>query len=206
MNCCLRLMLAASLFFPHSSACLPQVPQSNEKLADQARREYAAGKFADAESDFRELIKHDPSNVEGQVYLGQTLFRQEKYGECILPYEKARELERYGSKLTSDQHRILVDQLAMAYGISGELQKARGLLEDAISKDPEYPLNYYNLACAFADEGDKSKALANLSLAFRHKGNVLRGEKMPDPRTDSSFQKYRRDDDFIKLMKKFGYQ
>jgi len=29
---------------------------------------------------------------------------------------------------------------------------------------------------------------------------------MPDPRSDSSFQKYVRDDDFLKLMKEFGYK
>jgi tetratricopeptide (TPR) repeat protein len=202
----LRLALAASLVTTFSGACLAQVPQSNDKLTEQARQEYAAGKFADAERDFRELTKRDPSNVEGQVYLGQALFRQEKYTESVVPYEKAREFERNGSKLTSDQHRILVDQLVMAYGISGDLKKARAILEDAIRQDPAYPLNYYNLACAFAEEGDKSKALANLSLAFQHKDNVLKGEKMPDPRTDSSLQKYVRDDDFIKLMKKLGYQ
>jgi len=124
----------------------------------------------------------------------------------VVPYEKARALETNGSKLSSDQHRILVDQLVMAYGVSGDLKKARALLDGAIQQDPEYPLNYYNLACAVAEEGDKNKALANLSLAFQHKDNVLKGEKMPDPRTDSSFQKYVRDDDFMVLMKKLGYQ
>jgi hypothetical protein len=29
---------------------------------------------------------------------------------------------------------------------------------------------------------------------------------MPDPRSDSSFQKYVRDPDFVSLMKKLGYQ
>jgi predicted Zn-dependent protease len=93
----------------------------------------------------------------------------------------------------------------MAYGISGKLKKAQALLEDAIHQDPEYPLNYYNLACAYADQGDKEKVLSNLSLAFEHKDHVLKGEQMPDPRSDSSFQKYVRDEDFIKLMKKLSY-
>jgi predicted Zn-dependent protease len=202
----LRLVCATFLVALFSGSCLAQAPQSSEKLMEQARQEYAAGKFADAERDFRELIKRDPSNVEGQVYLGQALFRQEKYTDSVLPYEKARELERSGSKLTSDQHRILVDQLAMAYGIGGDLKKARTLLEDAIRQDPEYPLNYYNLACAFAEAGDKDKVLMNLSLAFQHKENVLKGEQLPDPRTDSSFQKYVRDEDFLKLMARLGYK
>jgi predicted Zn-dependent protease len=199
-----RLRLVFVWFFLFSGSCLAQVPQSSEKLMEQARQEYVAGKFADAERDFRELAKPDPSNIEGQVYLGESLFRQEKYTESVPPYEKARELERSGTKLTLDQHRILIDQLAMAYGIGGDLKKARTLLQDAIRQDPEYPLNYYNLACAFSEAGDKDKVLTNLSLAFQHKENVLKGEQMPDPRTDSSFQKYVRDEDFIKLMEKLG--
>jgi len=203
---CSYLVLASfftSLF--GGEVCLGQYAQSNGKLAEQAKQEYTAGKFAEAERDFREFTKRDPSSVDAQMYLGQALFRQEKYADAVVPYERARALEASGRKLSSDQQRILVDQLVMSYGISGDLKKARGLLGDAIRQDPEYPLNYYNLACAFAEEGNKSKVLANLSLAFQHKDRVLKGEKMPDPRADSSFQKYVRDEDFIKLMNKIGY-
>jgi hypothetical protein len=48
--------------------------------------------------------------------------------------------------------------------------------------------------------------LTNLSLAFQHKEHALKGEQMPDPRTDSSFQNYLRHADFIKLMAKLGYK
>jgi tetratricopeptide (TPR) repeat protein len=107
--------------------------------------------------------------------------------------------------LNSEQHHILIDQLVTAYGISGNLQEVHTLLDEAIRQDPDYPLNYYNLACAYASEGDKPKMLANLSLAFQHKDHVLKGEEMPDPRTDDSFQNYIHDPDFVKLMKQLGY-
>jgi tetratricopeptide (TPR) repeat protein len=186
--------------------CFAQSSQSKEKLAEQARQEFIAGKFAEAERDFRELTKRDPRDIDTQAYLGHALFRQEKYADAVVSYEKARELETSGSRLSSDQHRVLIDQLAMAYGISGDLTKARALLENAIRDDPEYPLNYFNLACAYAEEGDKGKMLTNLSLAFQHKEHALKGEQIPDPRTDSSFQKYVRDEDFIELMAKLGYK
>jgi hypothetical protein len=67
-------------------------------------------------------------------------------------------------------------------------------------------LNYYNLACVFAEDGNKGKMLANIELAFQHKDHVLKGERMPDPRSDSSFQKYVQDDDFVKLMKALGFK
>jgi hypothetical protein len=111
-----------------------------------------------------------------------------------------------GSKLNSDQHHILVDQLVIAYGISGQLKKVHMLLDEAIRQDPDYPLNYYNLACAFAGEGNKAKMLENLSLAFQHRDHVLKGEQLPDPRTDDSFQDYVHDLDFVKLMKQIGYR
>jgi len=207
MKYCLRMVLAVSFVALFAGdLCFAQGSQSKEKLLEQARQEYIAGKFADAERDLRELVKRDPADIDAQAYLGHALFKQEKYAEAVAPYEKARELEASGSKLSSDQHPVLIDQLAMAYGISGDLKKTHALLESAIREDPEYPLNYYNLACAYAEEGDKGKALTNLSVAFQHREHVLRGEQMPDPRTDSSFQKYVRDGDFTKLMAKLGYK
>jgi predicted Zn-dependent protease len=175
------IVLAAGLYAQQPSAAA---------LSQQALQEFREGKYSEAERDFREITKSDPSNVYAHVYLGQTFFKEEKYAEAIGPYETARTLEKSGTQLSSDQHRILVDQLVMAYGISGQLKKAHTLLDEAISQDTEYPLNYYNLACAFAEEGNKDKMLANLKLAFQHKDHVLKGEQMPDPRSDSSFQKY----------------
>jgi predicted Zn-dependent protease len=193
-----------SLF--NNGACFGQDSQSDFKLMQQAQKEYDAGQLAEAERDFRELTKRLPSAVYMHVYLGQSLFEQSKFREAIGPYETARSLEKRGKKLTSDQHRILTDQLAMAYGVSGELKKAHALLEDAVQQDPEYPLNYYNLACAFAQEGDKTKMLANLSLAFKHKDHVVKGENLPDPRADFSFRDYVQDPDFVGLMNEIGYK
>jgi hypothetical protein len=64
----------------------------------------------------------------------------------------------------------------------------------------------YNLACTDAEEGHKSQMLANLSLAFQHKEHALKGERLPDPRTDSSFQRYARDHYFLKSMKALGFE
>jgi predicted Zn-dependent protease len=175
-------------------------------LSERALQEFRERKYTDAERDFREITKSDPTNVYAQVYLGQSLFKEEKYADATGPYEKARALEKSGEVLSSDQHRILVDQLVIAYGISGQLKRAHALLDEAIPQDPDYPLNYYNLACAFAEEGNKGKMLANLDLAFQHKDHALYGEQMPDPRSDSSFQKYVRDGDFVKLMKALGFK
>ena len=92
----------------------------------------------------------------------------------------------------------------MAYGMAGQPKKARVVLEEAIRRDPDYALNYYNLACAFAELGERDRMLVNISLAFKHKEHMLKGEQLPDPRSDQSFQKYLQDKQFIKLMNELG--
>jgi hypothetical protein len=92
--------------------------------------------------------------------------------------------------------RILTDQLAMSLGISGKLAESRSVLEAAIASDPDYPLNYYNLACADAEQGDASQAKVHLQQAFDRKANTLQGEHLPDPTKDDSLLKLKSDKAF----------
>jgi hypothetical protein len=49
---------------------------------------------------------------------------------------------------------VLVDNLGMAYGITGDLKKASEIFEYGLSKDDTYPMFYYNLACTYAEMND----------------------------------------------------
>jgi hypothetical protein len=92
--------------------------------------------------------------------------------------------------------RISTDQAVMAYGMSGDIAKSRSLLATAIRLDPQYPMNYYNLACADAEQGDISGARLHLQQAFARRGNVIPGESLPDPTQDDSILKLRNDKSF----------
>jgi len=92
--------------------------------------------------------------------------------------------------------RIATDQLVMALGMSGDLKDSRGVAEKAIAADPDYPLNYYNLACADAEEGNATDAKTHLQQAFDRRANVLKGESMPDPAKDDSILKLRKNKAF----------
>jgi hypothetical protein len=65
-----------------------------------------------------------------------------------------------------------------------------------IAADPDYPINYYNLACADAEQGHASDAKAHLQQAFDRRANVLKGESMPDPSKDDSILKLKKDKTF----------
>lgn len=92
--------------------------------------------------------------------------------------------------------RVLTDQAGMSYGMAGNIAKARSIFESAIPSDPGYPMYYYNLACADAEENKLADAQKHLQQAFDRKANVIRGESMPDPAQDDSFTPYRNNKQF----------
>jgi hypothetical protein len=128
------------------------------------------------------------------------LYGQILYAHDMFP-EAAPILELALSKIPGDKdqllrRRVITDNAGMAYGISGNLRKARELFENAIKTDPDYPLYYYNLACADAEEGNLKAARIHLEQAFARKANVLPGESIPDPKEDDSFLPHRGDKEF----------
>jgi len=127
------------------------------------------------------------------------LYLQHNYRGAIGPYTQALELEKANPKLEKALWYVLVDNLGMAYGITGDLQKAKETFDYGLSKDPTYPLFYYNLACTYAEMDDAAKAGSYLKKAFDYKANALPGETMPDPRTDDSFKKLMKNKEFREL-------
>jgi hypothetical protein len=96
--------------------------------------------------------------------------------------------------------RVTTDQAGMSYGMSGDAAKARSLFEAAVAKDPDYPMYYYNLACADAQEHKLADARTHLQQAFARKANMIQGEIFPDPSKDDSFTPYRDDKEFWKFV------
>jgi hypothetical protein len=92
--------------------------------------------------------------------------------------------------------RVATDQLVMALGVSGDLKSSRAVAETAIKADPDYPINYYNLACADAEQGDAAQAKAHLQQAFDRRANLLKGSSMPDPTKDDSILKLKNNKEF----------
>jgi tetratricopeptide (TPR) repeat protein len=102
--------------------------------------------------------------------------------------------------------RVVIDELSMSLGISGDLKGSREVNEAAIAEDPEYPLYYYNLSCADAEAGDPRAARTHLQQAFDRRTNALKGETFPDPTEDDSLQKLRKDDAFWSLAQQVSQQ
>lgn len=141
-----------------------------------------------------------PSPAMRYLEEGSAHYIRNDFKKAIGPYSKALELEKQKPTLDKTMWRVLIDNLGMAYGISGDLAKAKETFEYGLSKDPNYPMFYYNLACTYGEMNDVDNAIANLKLAFQHKDHAIAGEGMPDPATDSSFARFLRNERFRKVL------
>jgi tetratricopeptide (TPR) repeat protein len=131
---------------------------------------------------------------------GSSYFLRRDYSQAAIYYEKALALERRKPTLARNYWRVLVDNLAMAYGISGDLGRSRATLDYGLAKDPTYPSFYYTMACVEAESGDLDNAMANLKKAFQYRRNLIAGEHMPDPASDDSFERFKSDERFRKFL------
>lgn len=132
---------------------------------------------------------------------GSYYFLKRDYESAIPPYQKALDLEKQNRTLSKTLWKVLVDNLGMAYGISGNLDKAKETFEYGISKDPDYPLFYYLMACTYAEKEDMDKAIEYLKLAFDRSENMIPGEKIPDPAKDDSFERFMKNEKFLAALK-----
>jgi tetratricopeptide (TPR) repeat protein len=131
---------------------------------------------------------------------GSGFFLQRDYRNAATYYQQALDLEKKKPMLSNEYWHVLVDNLAMAYGIPGDLIRSKEVLEYGLAKDPTYPNFYYTLACVYAEMGDLDHTLSNLKIAFHYRQNLIAGEQMPDPRTDDSFQRFKNNERFQKLI------
>ena len=136
-----------------------------------------------------------------EMVAGGNYYNAHDYYQAAQHYQKALDLEKDRPTLSNTMTRVLVDQLGMSYGISHELAKSKAVFEYGISRDPEYPLFYYNIACGYGEQSDRENALVFLKKAFERKANVLKGEAMPNPLTDDSFKNLISDPTFVKEVK-----
>jgi tetratricopeptide (TPR) repeat protein len=180
-------------------------------LADRAfgafnkgKRAYLQKDYVTAEKYFKAVTEKTPDDIMGHLYLAHSLYYQQKFKEAIPEYRKSRDLNAKTGALDKLNGRIVNDNLGMAYGMTGQLSEAKNVFEEAIERDPDYPMYHYNLACVFAEKGDIDQALVFLRSAYQRKANLVAGETIPNPRNDGSFKRYAEDATFAQALKELG--
>jgi hypothetical protein len=148
-----------------------------------------------------QLDEHYQPGFNDVFFYAQVLANSKEFAAAGPLFERALTLVRDAKGVdTKLWRRMATEQAGMSYGISGDTTKARAIFEAAIANDPDYPMYYYNLACADAQEKNLAEARKHLQQAFDRKANTLPGESMPDPTTDDSFTPYSNDKDFWSFL------
>ncbi len=180
-----------------------KVPQLTTDDVDPAR---TVEKAPATKSSDEPALDQSNDSSESFEFLkrGSAFYVKHDFRNAIVWYQKALDLEKKKRTLNQVFWRVLVDNLGMAYGISGKLREAKAVFEYGLSKEPSYPMFHYNLACTFAEMGEIDQAVASLKKAFEYKENMMPGEQIPNPRTDSSFKQFLDNEKFLKLLEEIG--
>lgn len=131
---------------------------------------------------------------------GRAAYSSEKFAEAIESYKRAFEIEQREQKLDAKLRRELVGNLAMSYVRTGAVDKARVTIAYGVSKDYNYPIYHYALACSFAVDGNEGSALHRLRTAYMFRNNLSPGQSLPDPLTESCFESLSSSETFKKAV------
>jgi len=134
---------------------------------------------------------------------GSSFYLRGQLDESIEPYQRALDMEKEKEELSSLHLRVLIDNLAMAYGVTGNLDRAEEVLQYGLSRDSTYPMFYYILANVYAERNDLDSTLRYLRLALAHRENVIPGESLPDPLEDDSFTRFGKNSRFTEVAAEF---
>lgn len=141
------------------------------------------------------------TKVGKDYLLANVKFINGDYKGCIPLYKNVMKQD---TLLERTHWHVLIDNLGMAYGITGNLGMSEQTFKYGLSKDSIYPMFYYNLACTYAEKNDMNTSIEYLRSAFKYKQNMLSGETFPDPSKDDSFQRFMSNDKFVSVLKELN--
>lgn len=125
-------------------------------------------------------------------------YLRHEYKNAIPLYQKALDLQKKQPTIDKAAWRELVDNLGEAYGISGDLKRAKATYAYGLEKDPKYWLFHYDMACTYAEMNDVDHAIFHIKRAFEYKEKSM---KIADPWTDRSFQGLMNNDKFVNALR-----
>lgn len=134
--------------------------------------------------------------IDGSVY-----FSKKNYRLAARILQKALDLYDTDRILNDEQLHELISDLGLAYGLSGQTDKAIAILNQGIEFDRFFPLFYYNLAGVYAHADNLTETIYYLFQAFQYKKNMPQGSEFPNPKKDELFQKYWKNEKFREAVR-----
>lgn len=155
-------VLAVLIGLDLSHAADTNSPIPSDTRWEQARKDLAQGKAAEAKSAFEELLRDYPKEADLHLFLGMAKLRLRDPQGAILAAKQAIAL--------NPRHIDARTFLAwIELEVRGDADAAIGEYQKIIELHPELPDAYVNLAVAQKRKGDLDRALASLDNALERK-------------------------------------
>ncbi len=147
-----------------SSAAASDTVLLSDQRWEQARKDLAQGKAAEAKAEFESLLNRYPNEADLQLFLGMALLRLRDPRAAEAAVRKAIAL--------NPQHVDARTFLAwIELEVRGDVDAAISEYQKIIELHPELPDAYSNLAVAQKRKGELDRAVANLNRALERKPN-----------------------------------
>ena len=114
--------------------------QSDRDYIRQGNKQFLAGKFAEAEVDYRKAIEKNAKNPQAAYNLGNALLAQKKDSAAIVQYQQAAKLETNQKRRSYAYHNIGV--ICQGHQMYGEAIEA---YKEALRNNPNDDETRYNL-------------------------------------------------------------
>jgi len=145
-----------------SSAAASDTALLSDQRWEQARKDLAQGKAAEAKAEFESLLNRYPNEADLQLFLGMALLRLRDPRAAEAAVRKAIAL--------NPQHVDARTFLAwIELEVRGDVDAAISEYQKIIELHPELPDAYSNLAVAQKRKGELDRAVANLNRALERK-------------------------------------
>jgi tetratricopeptide (TPR) repeat protein len=154
------LAVAAAINF--SLAAEFSAPFANDKRWEQARKDLAQGKAAEAKSTFEELLRQYPNDADLHLFLGMALLRLRDPQAAVLSIKRAIAIN--GNHVDA---RTLLGYVELE--VRGDVAAAINEYRKVIELRPDSPEAHVNLAVAQKKQGDLDAALVSLNKALELK-------------------------------------
>ncbi len=152
-------------FLERHETVMRRFPLSDHRLPARYARAIATYRYGDlrqAVAEIDGLIQTEPNNPYFHELKGQALLESGHAAEAVAPLRRAAQLARHPALI-----QIMLGQAMVATNNRKYADEAVHLLQTAVSREPEMPAAYTQLAMAYGKMGDYPHAdLASAQAAF----------------------------------------
>lgn len=173
----------------------PAIQADSQAYSDEGLKKYQAGDYAEALNDFDKALSLDANNYQALSNKGVTLAMRGNSTGSKNDVSQGIELIEKALKIAPKDVASFYN-LALAYKIDGQYDKALTYFKNVIAADPGNTWSYYGIATIYGDLGKADQALPYLKQAIDLGGEDVRQAA----RTQSHFDKIRNNKQFQQIV------